>query len=166
MTLLILSDTHANYGRVRKLLKQYAGSVAAVLHLGDHDHDLLRFQGETALPLVAVAGNCDDDSLSPGQRVVEYGGRKLFLTHGNRMELHSGLGRLRACAQEAGADICLFGHTHQSMSMEQGGVFFINPGSLTTPRDNKPPSYALLHICEETGAVRAEILHIAKGLRQ
>jgi putative phosphoesterase len=160
MTLLILSDSHGNHAAVQRIIKKHEAEIAAVLHLGDHDYDLLRFEGETALPLYAVAGNCDEGSASPVKRVVEFGGVKIFMSHGNKMQLHSGLTRLMLHTQEAEARVCLFGHTHQSIICEHSNIFFVNPGSLQSPRDNKPPSYALLHI--RNGIISADIIHLGE----
>ena len=160
MQLLIISDTHGKDKLLRGLLTQYKGRVHAVLHLGDHDHDLLRLAGETALPLYAVAGNCDDGVLSPRELLQPFGAFNVFMTHGNRLGVNEGMIRIILRAREVKAAVCLFGHTHCNTVFCEQDILFMNPGSLTDPRDKKPPSYGLLQLNEETGKASAEILHL------
>ena len=49
-------------------------------------------------------------------------------------------------------DIVCFGHTHASMIHKMDGVFLLNPGSVTFPRDGKPRSYAILDVDKEIHA--------------
>ena len=160
MEILVISDSHGKPGVIVPLLKEYKNRVRAVLHAGDHDLDLLHCKDETSLQLEAVAGNTDDGSHAPREKVLTFGGKTIFMTHGNKHISNGDITRLVAGAQAVKADICLYGHTHVSAVFEEQGIFFMNPGSLKEPRDDNGPSYGLLTICEKTGAVSGEIIFL------
>jgi len=47
-------------------------------------------------------------------------------------------------AEEVGANVVLFGHSHVPLCTEERGVLFLNPGSLQLPRGYHQPTYACL----------------------
>ena len=48
-------------------------------------------------------------------------------------------------AQEAGANIALFGHIHQAVAELDKNILFVNPGSISQPRGPvQVPSYAII----------------------
>jgi hypothetical protein len=160
MRILVISDSHGEDSRVKSLLVMYAGTVQAVLHLGDHDRDLLKYQNETDLLMLAVAGNCDDTMLSPRERLVTLGGQGVFMAHGHTFGVNFCTLRLTYRAREQGAAVCLYGHTHRAKVYNEDGILFMNPGSVTAPRGGEAPSYGLLKIDDETGAVSGEIIRL------
>jgi hypothetical protein len=160
MNILVISDSHGDNVRIKLLLEKYAGKIQAVLHLGDHDRDLLRHTNDTPVPLLAVAGNMDDTVFSPRERVLVFGNCSVFMTHGHIYHLNNGIERLSAQTREKSATVCLYGHTHVSAVFTEDGIFFMNPGSLTKPRDENPPGYGLLTIDDKTGAVSGEIVFL------
>ena len=44
-----------------------------------------------------------------------------------------GLDNLRCRGKEVGADIVLFGHTHEPFKEEKNGIILMNPGSIAKP---------------------------------
>ena len=130
MTVAVFSDTHGSVGHAIEAVRRCRPD--AIIHLGDGERDVERLKGEFPdIPLYSVRGNCDYLGLSPDKAVVQLGPVTAFLTHGH---LYSGLrwGRLDSlvyAAQEAGAQLALFGHTHQADYLEIGGVKLLNPGS-------------------------------------
>jgi len=160
MEILVISDSHGRPGVIPPLLALYKDRVKAVLHTGDHDMDLLYLKDTTDLPLEAVAGNTDNGLLSPREKILTFGGKKIFMTHGSNHNFINGKIGLINLAVNRDVDICLFGHSHVSEIFEKHGIFFMNPGSLKEPRDENPPSYGLLKICEETGLVSGEIIFL------
>ena len=98
---------------------------------------------EAAGNFTAVAGNCDRDpaedglgyTMHDGYAVVDEGGHRLFVSHGDRWNPRrlppAGLG-----------DILIYGHTHlpEARRLENGMAAF-NPGSCALPRGGFPPSY-------------------------
>lgn len=67
-------------------------------------------------------------------------------------------------AKENECDIVCFGHTHCSYFEKIDGVYLLNPGSTTFPRDGNPPSYAILDIEEDY--VKAEIVFLEKKTKE
>ncbi|MCL2603294.1 MAG: metallophosphoesterase [Defluviitaleaceae bacterium] len=160
MKILVISDSHGEDARIKALLAYYTGKVRAVIHLGDNDRDLLKYQDETELPLYTVAGNCDDTVFSPRERLLTFGKCKILLTHGNKHHLNSGFISLYNHARAQQASACLYGHTHIAAIFTEGDIFFMNPGSIAEPRDHMPPSYGLLTIDDATGEVSGEIIRL------
>jgi putative phosphoesterase len=80
-------------------------------------------------PCYYVYGNCDVPSFCPGHTpTLEFTAfsRKIFLHHGH------------ACpAIPRDTDIVIQGHTHRHALEKKGQTIFINPGSLTRPKDRK-----------------------------
>ena len=130
MLVAVFSDTHGSVGRAVEAVRRT--SPDAIIHLGDGERDVERLRAEFPdIPLYSVRGNCDHLGLSPDKAVVQLGAVTAFLTHGH---LYSGLrwgqpDALVYAAQEAGAQLALFGHTHQADYFEIGGVKLLNPGS-------------------------------------
>lgn len=140
---LILSDTHGNTDRVRRVLSLCA-PVDGILFLGDGEHDMEVLQQQyPALPVVGVRGNCDFFSRLPVACVCTIAGHTLWLTHGHAYGVKGGTARLEAAAFEGGADAVLFGHTHHAteqtvMSPDGRRLILFNPGSLGFPDDGRP----------------------------
>ena len=53
-------------------------------------------------------------------------------------------------ALEHDCKAAVFGHTHSALIDEAGGIRFINPGSLTQPRDGSDGSYAIIRTSEDS----------------
>ena len=94
--------------------------------------------------IIAVRGNCDaevDQVLlnfgieSPYMILPLGAGKRIVITHG-----HLPLEALHI--QEK--DIIVSGHTHLPVAEKIEGRYWINPGSVSMPRDGKPHSYAVL----------------------
>ena len=124
----VFSDTHANTARMVEAVR--ALRPDCLIHLGDlvRDTEVLRREFPE-LPLHRVCGNCDIGSGAPDRLVVELGPVKLFLTHGHLYNVDWSLDYLVYAAQEAGARAALFGHTHEALNVEIGGVQVMNPGT-------------------------------------
>lgn len=155
MRLLILSDSHGNYPLALSAVEK-AGRVDRIIHLGDEIDDARMIELITGRRLIKVPGNCDAGAGEPREVSVTFGGRNLFLTHGDLYLVKSGLANLRKKAAETGAGIVLYGHTHLAAIEEIDGILFINPGCLGGRC--RSTSYALLTI--SAGGVAAEIVPI------
>ena len=145
--LLVLSDTHGRLERAEAVLERWRSRVQGLVYLGDFDRDgqtLARLAPE--LPLFVVRGNNDLTGDVPLERVVSLEGHTLFLAHGNRQRVYTGLDRLGYAAEAAGADVALFGHTHVPVLTSEEGILFLNPGSLSVPRSSAGPTFATLEL--------------------
>ncbi len=127
--LLVLSDSHGAQDAMRGAVSREAPDY--LIHLGDHARDAARLGQEfPELPLVSVPGNCDlptPDAVL--MKLLDFDGVKVFLTHGHRYGVKQGLLRFELAAREAGADVALFGHTHQRYCKEKDGLWLLNPGA-------------------------------------
>lgn len=131
--LALVSDSH---GR-GNALKAAAGGMEGcegLCHLGDLVPDGQRMSQMLGLPLYGVRGNCDGWENAPEEMVLNVAGHKLLLCHGHRYGVKESLTRLYLRGQEAGADIVLYGHTHQPRVDRNGPMMLINPGALMNGR--------------------------------
>lgn len=148
MKAVIMSDSHKNFQSIIDIMTQEA-DADLIIHAGDVHKDVEDIgDAYPEYKLEYVLGNNDFYVQAPYNRVFTFGGKTVFLTHGHEYSVKRSLIRLKQKAQEIGANICVFGHTHQSMIEEQDGILFINPGSTRS-------TYAVLQI--ENGEVNAEI---------
>ena len=116
MKILVLSDTHAYLENARAVLARLQGKVDAVFHLGDHDDDAVALQQEfPKLPFHYVKGNNDYRVDTPSQKLVRLGGKTLLLTHGHKQRVYWNYDTISYWAEEQGADVVLFGHTHMPL---------------------------------------------------
>ena len=106
-----------------------------LIFLGDCVSDLeLAHRALPSLPIICCKGNNDIFSNAPGEIVITLNGRKTLITHGHRFGVKLGLGRLKEEAKSLGASLVLFGHTHLAKIEKDGGIIYVNPGSI---RDRK-----------------------------
>lgn len=133
MRVLVLSDTHRDRYALREaLLRQPKAEV--LIHLGDGAEEAQELcAGLPGKAFYQVRGNCDWGSLLPAVGELCLEGRHIFYTHGHLYEVKYGLSNLVAAAEGRGAQIALFGHTHQAMTEYRGGLYLMNPGSLSGP---------------------------------
>lgn len=96
-------------------------------------------------PLAAVRGNCDaevDQMLLHFPMMADYmlilqEGRKIYATHGHGYSMDN-LPPLSA------KDVFIQGHTHVPVADVKDGVYVLNPGSISLPKENYPNSYGIL----------------------
>ena len=161
MKLLIASDIHGAAGYCRQLLDAWDREGAdRLLLLGDllyHGprNDLPReYAPKEVIPLLngkkekllCVRGNCDAEV---DQMVLEFpvladyavlpvGRRLIYATHGH-------IYHVKNLPPLAPGDVLLHGHTHVPAWTEFGqGNLYLNPGSVSIPKENSPHSYMTL----------------------
>lgn len=145
MRILVISDSHRHGMAIEKIL--YAQPTAThVFFLGDLAGDIEDYQ--YIFPekkFHVLSGNCDYFSSFPSSSIETVGGKKIFYTHGHTLGVKSSTAHLLATAKAQGCDIALFGHTHIPLTLYEDGVWLVNPGSCSSPREGKP-SYAVIDI--------------------
>ena len=143
MDLLIFSDSHGNADAMQRVIDRSVSRPDAIFFLGDGLRDLAWLDTRGA-PLYAVRGNCDFFSAEdiPTELDIRLGGLRIFAAHGHLYSVKSGAQAMAAHAARLGADLMLFGHTHEAMTQtfpagdKCGGVTLgaplciINPGSV------------------------------------
>ncbi len=159
MKLMFASDIHGAADCCEKMLKRFDEEKAERLFLlGDilyHGprNDLpadyapkkvIEMLNERRQQLFCVRGNCDtevDQMVLKFPIMAEYAllyldGRTVFLTHGHRFSsddpplLNDG-------------DILMHGHTHVQTIDESGKYTYMNPGSVSLPKNGMPKSYMI-----------------------
>ena len=146
--LLVISDTHGNTRRLGTVLSQHA-DIKTVLFLGDGINDFAHLPEIRGRDVYFVGGNCDyGNSLVPSSRLEEFCGKKIFMCHGHGYHVKWDIEPLIEAANARGADIALYGHTHEPECTFVNGLYVINPGSLGHPHGIKP-SYAIIDVTEK-----------------
>lgn len=170
---LIISDTHGDFGTLHSILKQFGAECDALIFAGDGIAELAAIADESCdnsdfqkfIPpvIAAVEGNNDQDfypfrnylsdspyyieTQIPLNQSLTICGHNIFVTHGHRFSLYDGVDSLVETAAECGAEIAVFGHTHIAMEcLYSGNVYIVNPGSCSLPRGFQPPTFALMKL--------------------
>lgn len=150
MKILVLSDTHGYLSNARDVLNRIGKYMSAVIHLGDHSYDADDLQTEYPnLPFHIVRGNNDFGSKAPNKLMLPVHGRKLLLTHGHTQQVYWSYDTISYWAEQEGADVVLFGHTHSPVNDIKGHVMLFNPGSISLPRGVPQPTFGILEITEK-----------------
>lgn len=152
---MIMSDLHGSAYYTSLALDFYRSSGAAKLViLGDilyHGprNDLPRdyapkkvapMLNELADRIIAVRGNCEaevdslmlDFPVTPDYAVIFDGDVTMYLSHGHREE-----------PKMAKDSVYLTGHTHVPHDFTKNGVRYLNPGSVSIPKNDSPHSVML-----------------------
>ena len=96
--------------------------------------------------ILCIRGNCDTEvdqmvlnfSVLSEQAILFANGRTLVLKHGHRL---SGID----LPPLQPGDYLVCGHTHvPKRQMCEGGYWYVNPGSVSIPKENSPHSYCVL----------------------
>ena len=147
MKILVIGDTHGKLNKLRDIWPKLT-DIDLIAHTGDHFSDALRIEAEFGVPVVAVGGNCDGSG--PDREIIETECGRILVTHGHREGVKYDLGNLYYSALEEECRAVFYGHTHCSSIVESDGIHFVNPGSLSLPRDNKSGSYAIVRTAEDS----------------
>ena len=129
MKILVLSDSHGNVDNMARCVEMV--QPRHILHLGDCIRDARQLQQQFPhIPMDMVPGNCDWGTEEPEERLLELRGVRILMMHGHTR--HVKFGHLAVCyaAREMGAQILLFGHTHQPLVDFDGELWVMNPGSV------------------------------------
>lgn len=160
MKWMIASDLHGSAKYVRLLTEAYAREGAdRLLLLGDllyhgprndlpPDYDpkqVIALLSPLKERIFCVRGNCDtevDQMVLPFPILADYcllesRNRLIYGTHGHIYNLQNP-------PPLAPGDVLLCGHTHIPANQEQDGLLYLNPGSVSIPKENSPHSYMTL----------------------
>jgi putative phosphoesterase len=133
MLIGVVSDTHRMLKYVN-LAKEITKNADILIHLGDNIEDVEVLERGFNGKVYAVAGNCDYSSKYPKEGVIEVYGKKIFFTHGDLYGVKRTINNIYYKGKELGADIVLFGHTHEQMIEKDEELILMNPGSISLPR--------------------------------
>ena len=135
MRILLVSDSHGNSEALDKLLKKYP-KMDLYLHAGDLEAD-----EQSIRPFDCVKGNCDHWSNLPERRIIRTPYGNLLMTHLPYMRPD--------IVKEYKIKIFVYGHTHRRKFALENGIYIINPGAISFPRDGHDLSYAIADITSE-----------------
>ena len=89
-----------------------------------------------------VKGNCDaevDEMISEFkfEEMIkeEIGGKKFIFTHGHKYNIDN---------VPEGVDVLVYGHFHTGFIREKDGIIFVNPGSISLPKNDTKNSYLII----------------------
>ena len=145
-----MSDTHGNRDIIEKV-KSYYPKANTYIHCGDSE---LAANDETLQNVHIVRGNCDHDAAYVNDLLLKVGEKNLYVTHGHLYNVKSSLMTLAYRAEEVGADIVCFGHSHVLGVEKLNSTLFINPGSLKSPRGRKEKTFVVLEILGQSCVVK------------
>jgi putative phosphoesterase len=142
-------DRHALQSVEDRIVAESADQVvfagdAGIERLGLWQSPLLH----TKAPMIMVRGNCDTSwafsdaniAIPPIYRTLEFDGRTLFITHGHLFPYQQGLP-----LELTEHDVFICGHSHRAqLFQEKENPIYLNPGSVSRPRDRIPPTYAII----------------------
>ena len=152
----VVADTHCPefVDRLPLRVAELLAGVELILHAGDITSLATLAELARIAPVEAVMGDHDRDLGLPARRLIDVGGRRIGLLHGNRSHLVEepatllgtislglwwpvvGLhGWLRQAFPDA--DAIVYGHTHHADSRRRGGTLLFNPGAVyqVTPQE-------------------------------
>lgn len=146
MRILVISDTHGKTDRVFDVYKKLAAEapIDMLVHCGDYYADAREIQARLGVPMVAVKGNCDGCFDFEAYSILETECGDILVAHGHMEDVGFSMQKLYYKALEQGCVGAFFGHTHRSVFVETGGVYLLNPGSLSLPRDGSGGTFALV----------------------
>lgn len=159
MKLMIASDIHGSSYYCRKMIEAYRQEEAdRLLLLGDllyhgprnnlprdyNPKEVISMLNEIKKELLCVRGNCDtevdqmvlDFPILAEYCLLELDGRTIFATHGHNFNPDN-LPMLKE------GDILLNGHTHIPANQNMGTYTYMNPGSISIPKEGSAHGYMI-----------------------
>ncbi len=131
MRIVVTSDTHRASRDFFNILDRHRNNADLWINLGDSEKEIeLLEMSDPKLNIKCVCGNCDWSSTAPMEQIITFNGKRVFFTHGHRYHVKYGYRELQQKAEAVGADICLFGHTHEPYVEIVNGIYYLNPGAV------------------------------------
>jgi len=145
MRVVVFSDVHGKKELADRIL-EFNPDADYTISLGDSELTSDYFLNHD---IIFVKGNYPRDAGFTYETELVVGELNIFITHGHKHKVHRTLDKLIKLGVSEGYDIILYGHTHMLSKVKYGQVLLINPGSVSSPRNNFPPSYCILDIHEK-----------------
>lgn len=153
MKILVFSDSHGNPKYLAAALREHKGTVDLAIHLGDGLSDMERagdlLEGVATATVIGNGEQFFERRLwedVPDETVISPDGVRILCCHGHKYRVKHGLSSLAEHAEQIGADLVLFGHTHDPFDgwekTPSGKLIrFFNPGSVGL---GYPASYGIV----------------------
>lgn len=145
MLVLVISDNHGVTGRMADVISRVKPDL--MVHLGDSQMSPGALQAMAQCPVELVAGNCDHSGGIPREKIIEIGGLRAFISHGDQYWVRSGPQYIQSVARKKGCQLAMYGHTHIPLLEQSSDVVAFNPGSISVPRQGDGiGTYGLIEI--------------------
>lgn len=151
MKCLIISDSHGLDKELLEVFDRHNHEVDAIIHCGDSELPKKTFSKYEKL--LIVGGNCDYDSTYETEIFYQLKPIKVFITHGHLYNVKFSADKLSYRAEELGANLVCFGHSHIATAFQENGVVYINPGSIRLPNGRSERSYVIID-CKNEGIIK------------
>ena len=138
--IVVISDNHGQQSMLDKIRKLESDSDYYV-HCGDSEALEERLKG-----WICVRGNNDWIARLQDEIVFEVEGVNFLVTHGHRYGYFNREEIMVDDLLRHGCDVLLSGHTHVPQCDEINGLYIINPGSTTLPRQGSNKSYCNIFV--------------------
>ena len=159
MKVLVVSDTHGRDEKLEAAVQKEA-PVDLLVHCGDVDGREFFVEALAECPCCIISGNNDFFSDLPREEEIKIGNRRVLVTHGHYYGVSMDIYGLIDEAKARNCQAVFFGHTHKPLITEKDGIFALNPGSLSFPRqEGRRPSYAIVET-DPQGTFEAEIKYL------
>ena len=159
MKVMFISDLHGSYYWANRAIEKYHEEKAdKLIILGDilyhgprnnlpKDYapkKVIEMLNSISDSILCVRGNCDCEvdqmvlnfPCLADYSVLDINGLFIYCTHGHLEPVKLKMG-----------DILLSGHTHIPAIEDRDGIIYMNPGSVSIPKENSPHSYMILEYC-------------------
>lgn len=134
MQIIAVSDTHGDAKILADILQRHP-NLAGYFYAGDSE---LAAADPLFQTYQAVTGNMDFDPAFPETVTARVGSgaaaATVFMAHGHRYGVNFTMNDIALAGQAAGADLVIFGHTHELGVEQHAGMVLLNPGSISQPR--------------------------------
>ena len=160
MNTLILSDIHGAIDGLKVALSiKQTKNIQSIICLGDllyhgprndipkdyQPKEVIALLNTYKEEILCVRGNCDaevdqmvlDFPIQADYQLLEMENHPIFMTHGHIY----GPDYLPILKQ---GTLVLSGHTHIPTAYEKDGIYYLNPGSISIPKNGHPRTYAIL----------------------
>ena len=159
MKVLITSDTHGAHKALEIALAQME-PIDMFIHLGDFEDGLDYINKIVKCEKHIIGGNNDFFSRLPREKEFFIGSKKVFISHGHKYGIWSGVDNLVNAGKSRKADIIMFGHTHCPYLDVREDMTILNPGSISYPRQQgREPTFILINISKD-GSIKYDIYYL------
>lgn len=159
MKIFVLSDIHGSETYLKKALTALEKEEADyILLLGDalyhgprnplpegyNPKAVAELLNKYKEKIIAVRGNCDSEvdqmlinfPIMGDYTTILWKGKRIFATHGHIYNSE----KLPPISK---GDVLISGHTHLPVAEEKKGIYILNPGSISLPKEENPNSYGI-----------------------
>ena len=156
---MVISDIHGSLFYLKKVIEIFEkNNYDKILILGDelyhgprnplpkeyNPKEAAELWNRYKNKIIAVRGNCDSEvdqmvlnfPITADYNMIFWENKKIFMTHGHIYDIDSPL------PMEDG-DIMIYGHFHIPIIQRKNEKMFLNPGSISLPKENNPNSFGV-----------------------